>query len=422
MFIVWPILLLSMLLACPPVRADVQPISAIGEYRMGAYDSRSDAQRLAFLQAKWLLFDQVAASLSDVPIMKRQGFTREELRAYLPGILQIVEHPLQAAGDGTADKASVQATAVIDPAEILRQLEPVLGDELAKVGLMQSRDKLDTYRKELDGYTQRLNTNTDPSSLHTLLEYRRETLVLIESEEQVARNWVELARGPDLQHAPGPAKEDRHPKSSPSESAGTGGPGNAEEHRKLGAALNDQGKYDEALREFRLALQLMPTLTRAHLGLGAALQGKGDLEGAIAEYRKLLQHRPDDPDAHNNLGTVLQRKGDLTGAIAEYRAALHEHPDDALIHFNLGTALSVKGTDDEALAAYQTVVRLRPDFAPPYFYLGTLYKQKRQMREAAEAFRSYLKVAPNIPNNQRWIEEAQHFLLEKDQRRGRQDR
>jgi hypothetical protein len=202
MFIVWPILLLSMLLACPPVRADVPTISAIGEYRMGAYDSRSDAQRLAFLQAKWLLFDQVAASLSDVPIMKRRGFTREELRAYLPGILQIVEHPLQAAGDGTANKASIQATAVIDPAEILRQLEPVLGDERAKVGLMQSRDKLDTYRKELDGYTQRLNTNTDPSSLHTLLEYRRETLVLIESEEQVARNWVELARQPDLQHAP----------------------------------------------------------------------------------------------------------------------------------------------------------------------------------------------------------------------------
>ena len=421
MSIVWPILLLSVLFCCPPAHADIPTVNAMGEYRMGAYDSRSDAQRLAFLQAKWLLLDQVAASLHDVPIIKQRGFTREELRAYLPGILQIVEHPLQTDRDGAAEKASVQATAVIDPVEILRQLEPVLADERAKVGLMQSRDKLDTYRKELDGYTQRLHTNTDPSSLHTLLEYRRETLVLIESEEQVARNWVELARGLGLP-APGTAKEDHHPKSSRSESAGTNGPGNAEEHRKLGAALNDQGKYDEALREFRLALQLMPTLTRAHLGLGAALQGKGDLEGAVAEYRKLLLQRPDDPDAHNNLGTVLQRKGDLTGAIAEYRAALHEHPDDALIHFNLGTALSVKGTDDEAVTEYQTVVRLRPDFASAYFYLGTLYKQKRQMREAAEAFRSYLKVAPHTPENQRWIEEAQHFLLEKDQRRDRHDR
>lgn len=147
MFIVWPIWLLSVLFACPPARADVPTVSALGEYRMGAYDSRSDAQRLAFFQAKWLLFDQVAASLHDVRIMKQRGFTREELRAYLPGILQIVEHPLRTAGDGAAEKASVQATTAIDPGEILRQLEPVLGDERAKVGLMQSREKLDHTEK-----------------------------------------------------------------------------------------------------------------------------------------------------------------------------------------------------------------------------------------------------------------------------------
>src|SRR6478672_1283751 len=100
MSIVWPILLLSVLFCCLPAHADIPTVNAMGEYRMGAYDSRSDAQRLAFLQAKWLLLDQVTASLHDVPIMKQRGFTREELRAYLPGILQIVEHPLQTDRDG----------------------------------------------------------------------------------------------------------------------------------------------------------------------------------------------------------------------------------------------------------------------------------------------------------------------------------
>ena len=417
----WRILLISVLLACPSARADTPTVNVGGEYRMGAYDSRSDAQRLAFLQAKWLLFDQVAASLHEAPAMQQRGFTREELRAYLPGILPIVEHPLHMAGEGAAQVASVEATAVIYADEIVRRLEPVLNDERAKVGLMQSRDKLDTYRTELDGYTQRLNAHTDPSSLQRLLEYRRETLVLIESEEHVARNWVELARGSESQRAMGP-KEGHDHHAAPSARRETGGPGNAEEHRKRGAALNEQAKYDEALREFHIALQLMPTLTRAHLGLGAALQGKGDLDGAMAEYRTLLQAEPDDPDAHTNVGTVLQRKGDLTGAIAEYRAALQGSPDDALIHFNLGTALSVTGAEDEAIAAYRSTVQLRPDFAPGYFYLGTLLKQKRQVREAAEAFRSYLKLAPNAPDQRPWIEEAQKFLLEKDPRKGRSDR
>ena len=416
MFLFWPIIFFSLLLACPPVRADLSTISAIGQYRVGAYDSRRDAQRLAFLHAKWLLLDKITASLSDAPAVREQGFNRDELRAYLPGILRINEHPALMGAGASLDVASVEASAVVDLPEILRQLQRLVGDERAKVGLMQSRDKIETYRKELEADTQRLSDNTDPSRWQTLLEYRRETMVLIDSEEQVARNWAELAHTPESPRPRSFHKND-HPYRPHA-----GGPGNAEEHRKRGAALNEQGKYDEALQEFRVALQLMPTLTRAHLGLGAALQGKGDLDGAIAEYRKILHAHPEDPDAHNNLGTVLQRKGDLTGAIAEYRAALQGQPDDALIHFNLGTALSVTGAEDPAIVEYRTTVQLRPDFAPGYFYLGTILKQKRQMREAAEAFRSYLSLAPNTPDHQPWIDEAQKFLLEKDVRKGRPDR
>jgi tetratricopeptide (TPR) repeat protein len=301
----------------------------------------------------------------------------------------------------------------------LRRLQYVLGSERAKVGLMQSRDKIDAYRKELDSYTQRLMTE-DSSGVRRLLEYRRETFVLIESEEQVARNWIELAHQPDTE-AKG-LSSSKGARSHTVAPAMPNTPGNAEEHRKRGAALNDQGQYDEAIREFQIALKLVPTLVRAHLGLGAAKQGKGDLEGAIAEYRTVLRVQPHDSDAHNNLGTVLQQKGDMEGAIAEYRLALQGQPDDPLIHFNLGTALSVKGVEEQALTEYRTTVRLRPDFAPAYFYLGTILKQRRQMREAAEAFRNYLKLAQTTTDQEKWIEEAQRFLLEKDERKPRPDR
>jgi hypothetical protein len=185
MLSMWSSLILAIVGLLPvTAQADTSTFSATGESRLGAYDSRADAQRLAFLQAKSLLLDQVTASLLDVPAVKQQGFTREELRAYLPGVLQIIEHPMRTIGDGAVDTASVQATAAADPDEILRRLAPVLLDEQAKVGLMQSRAKLQGYRKELDADTQRLATNTDPSRVSRLLEYRRETLVLIESEEQ----------------------------------------------------------------------------------------------------------------------------------------------------------------------------------------------------------------------------------------------
>ena len=407
--------------ACSIAAAEASTVTAVGNYRMGSYDTRGDAQRLAFLDAKWRLFDQIAASLGDDPIMKQRGFTREELRAYLPGILQIGERPLETRADGSVEVASVQATTTIDAAEVLHRLQYVLGSERAKVGLMQSRDKIDAYRKELDSYTQRLMTE-DSSGVRRLLEYRRETFVLIESEEQVAKNWVELAHQPDAEPKGLPPSKGGRSRTDSVAPVIPHTPGNAEEHRKRGAALNDQGQYDEAMREFETALKLMPTLVRAHLGLGAAKQGKGDLNGAIAEYRTALRMQPDDSDAHNNLGTVLQQKGDMEGAIAEYRLALQEQPDDPLIHFNLGTALSVKGVEEQALTEYRTTVRLRPDFAPAYFYLGTILKQRRQMREAAEAFRNYLKLAQTTTDQQKWIEEAERFLLEKDERKPRPER
>ena len=151
----------------------------------------------------------------------------------------------------------------------------------------------------------------DSSGVREAAEYRRETFVLIESEEQVAKNWVELAHQPDAgnQPAPPPSKGGRSRTDSVAPVI-PHTPGNAEEHRKRGATLNDQGQYDEAMREFETALKLMPTLVRAHLALGAlAKQGKGDLNGAITKYRTVPRVQPDDSDAHNNLGTVPPAEG-----------------------------------------------------------------------------------------------------------------
>jgi hypothetical protein len=44
------------------------------------------------------------------------------------------------------------------------------------------------------------------------------------------------------------------------------------------------------------------------------------------------------------------------------------------------------------------------------------------MREAAEAFRNYLKLAQTTTDQQKWIEEAERFLLEKDERKPRPER
>ena len=396
--------------------ADVQTITATGEYRMGGYDTLPEAQRLAFLTAKSLALDQAVTYLDTVSAVKQLGLNREELRAYSVGLLEIRQSSRQTPGVGPATTVSVPVTIVIDPAVVADKLDSLMRNERAKTELMRTSDKIEAYRKELETDQQRLATTTDKGEVQLILQHRGDILSLIDTEEQLAHTWTSLLGFPEARHPGGRAKQEtRAQKKAP-----PGTPDNAEEHRKKGSQLTQEGHHDEALAEFRLALRLMPDLDRAHLGLGAALQGKGDLDGAIAEYRTVLKRHPTDPDAHNNLGSALQRKGDIAAAIGEYRTALQSRPDDALTHFNLATALSTQGQVEDAIGEYRTAIKLNPDLVEAYFNLGNLLKEDNQTREAVDAFRDYVRRAPNTSANQPLIKEAQAFLDKvREERHGR---
>ena len=373
---------------------------------MREYDELREAQRLALVTAKSLALEQAVAYLETVSAVKQLGLNREELRAYSVGLLDIRQYPAQTTSIEAATTVSVPVSIVIDPAAIAHQLASVMENERAKTELMRIRDKIDAYQKDLGHDQERLAASKEKGDAKLVLQHRDDILDLIETEEQLAHTWTSLLGAREQKHDKGRGKQETGAQKK--ELPAT--PDNAEEHRKKGGLLTQQGNYDAALAEFRQALRIMPDLDRAHLGLGAALQGKGDLDGAIAEYRTLLKRHPNDPDAHNNLGSALQLKGDIEAAIGEYRTALASRPDDALTHYNLGTALSTQGRVEEAVREYRTAIRQNPDLLQAYFDLGSLLKESDQMREAIEAFREYVRRAPTTPANQPWIERAQAYL------------
>ena len=384
------------------VSAEPKTLTVVGEQRVETYDTFANAQRLAVVAAKLQALEEAVTYLTSVPAIVQLGLNREELRAYTAGFFEIRLYPSQTTRDGSVETISVTAAIAVDPAVVVHRLESVMDNERAKTELTRIRDKIDAYQKELANDRQRLALSKDAGEAKTVLQHRADILTMMDTEEELARTWTGLL---GLRDREGQSRQSRAHKTDP-----TGTPDNAEEHRKKGVVLTQQGHYDAALAEFRLALRIMPDLDRAHLGIGAALQGKGDLDGAMAEYRTMLQRHPDDPDAHNNLGSALQQKGDLAAAIAEYRTALASRPNDALTHFNLGTALSSKGQTDEAIEEYRAAIRINPDFLQAYFDLGSLLRDTDQTRDAMEAFRQYLGRAPDTPANQRWIEQAKAYL------------
>jgi Flp pilus assembly protein TadD len=82
----------------------------------------------------------------------------------------------------------------------------------------------------------------------------------------------------------------------------------AETHNGLGYVLARQGRTDEAVEEFRKAIDLDPKYTPAYNNIADALAAQGKLEEAEGYYRRSLVEKPS-PVVHDSLAAVLRRLG-----------------------------------------------------------------------------------------------------------------
>jgi tetratricopeptide (TPR) repeat protein/serine/threonine protein kinase len=166
-------------------------------------------------------------------------------------------------------------------------------------------------------------------------------------------------------------------------------------HNNLGAALEERGKWDEAILEYRQAITEKPDLPKTHHNLGIALTKLGKLDQAIAAYRKAIDLKADFAEAHYNLGIALGKLGERDQAIAAYRKAIDLNPKYPHAHYNLGGALVEQGKVDQASAEYQRVIQLKPDDPDAHYSLGRNFQMQGRLDKAIIAYREAMRLKPN---------------------------
>jgi len=80
-------------------------------------------------------------------------------------------------------------------------------------------------------------------------------------------------------------------------------------HNVLGIALATKGRLDEAIGEFRQALQLDSASATTYWHLGAALASIGARQEAVESLRRSVQLDPNNPQARHDLEVVLALDG-----------------------------------------------------------------------------------------------------------------
>ena len=196
-----------------------------------------------------------------------------------------------------------------------------------------------------------------------------------------------------------------------------------EPHYNLASVYLDQGRLDDAEKEYLKALALRPGHFSSRIGLSSVYNRKGLYDQAIASLKLAINLSNSDPGfalARLNLGELYGKTGKIENAVTEWEAALKIDPSLLPAYFNLGTAYMVTDKFELAVRAFKHCLKLNSRYEPALFNLAKVYQKQEKWDTSTRQFKSFLEVTGPRPsayaqigfnfNRQADWENAQDFL------------
>ena len=150
--------------------------------------------------------------------------------------------------------------------------------------------------------------------------------------------------------------------------------------------------YKDALRCFEKAIELDPTMDRAHHFAGVALVRLGRPSEAIPQFEAELKLSPDDPDTQYNLAYALLETSQKDQAMAILQKLIAAHPDHAQAQYELGKELLSSGNKNEAIVHLEAAARLDPNVDYIHYQLQAAYRKAGRTSDADKELQVYREI------------------------------
>ncbi len=184
-----PFLIGLLLLTGSPARADIRIVSAEGEHRLAAGETRAEAVRLATEQAKSAALEQVATYLESVTVVRNLDVTRDELRSYTAGTVLVLDQRVTTDVDSGATVIRVTLTAQVDTNDVARAITALRENQDARQELLALKKDVDRLRQDLQAANRALATAATPEQNRQLTQRRHDLLDQVQSNALVAQAW-----------------------------------------------------------------------------------------------------------------------------------------------------------------------------------------------------------------------------------------
>ena len=165
-------------------------------------------------------------------------------------------------------------------------------------------------------------------------------------------------------------------------------------HRHLGIALYEQGRYEEALDSYRVAVAHRPNYAKVHSNLGMVLNKLERFGEAETHVRRAIALDPKTKIRYQRLGNALYGQGRYAEAADAYRVSAEHRPDYAQAHSGLGAALNELGRFEEAETHLRRAIALNPNHTEALYHLATLRFKQQRLDEAIEFLQHLIGIEP----------------------------
>jgi len=151
-----------------------------------------------------------------------------------------------------------------------------------------------------------------------------------------------------------------------------------------------EGKYDLAIENYTLALDIAPDSYVAFFQRGVAYKKAGDFVSAINDYKKAQKVNPritiKDGCLFDNIANAYHQLGDFKIAISYHDKALKLSPNNPFIINNRGLTIMEMKNYDGAVKDFHRSLELLPEGNPALLNIGTALSLNGRYKESIKYF------------------------------------
>jgi tetratricopeptide (TPR) repeat protein len=160
----------------------------------------------------------------------------------------------------------------------------------------------------------------------------------------------------------------------------------------IGVAFMEQFKHEDAVKQFKQALEGDPNFAVARINLALAYFYLNDSRAAVEEARAGVKLAPDSPHARYALAAALRNEKLYDESLAEFNKVLSIDPRDSATNIQIAQLHAQKQQYPQAIAAFQRAIESEPYNATAVYSLAQALIRSGQRDEGNKAIERFQRL------------------------------